>query len=263
MKSFRRHLLPLLALGLGFLPSVGRAALVTASGTIGGFDVSASADFEVVGNALQITLTNTAGSVNSPSQVLSNIEFNLNSGVVFDADTSSVSASSLADNGSTIPGSTGADISGGYGVGTNVTYPGVSGTRQFGVSSVSFVNSNTQAPIGGAYLPGFGGGHPNSLDGVDYGIVATASDTGSGGLSNQGPLVTNSVVITLALASGSAAIDLTKLSGVAFSYGSEQTGVPGGSITVNETPEPASFVTAGLGVILGLGYAWRRKRAAA
>jgi len=34
-------------------------------------------------------------------------------------------------------------------------------------------------------------------------------------------------------------------------------------VNVNAVPEPASLATAGLGVLMGLGYAWRRKRASA
>jgi hypothetical protein len=33
-------------------------------------------------------------------------------------------------------------------------------------------------------------------------------------------------------------------------------------LNANAVPEPASLATAGLGVLMGLGYAWRRKRAA-
>src|SRR4051794_12743030 len=113
MNRFRKIaslVLPLLAVGFCLaVPAVGQAALiqVTGSGTVQGQSVSAEADFTVLANGnLQITLANTAAATPDVSQVLSNIEFNLNGGaVVFDPTKSSVtlaSASNLVDNGSIV-----------------------------------------------------------------------------------------------------------------------------------------------------------------
>jgi hypothetical protein len=238
----------LLALAtLALAPTSARASLITASGTVQGQAVSASADFTVLGDgSLQIVLTNTASTTNAAAQVLTNIEFNLNSGVVFNVGTGSgstvkiASGSNLVNNGAVL-GGPGTDISGGYGFATGVTFSGL-GPAQFGVSSVSFLSGSGTTPIGGTFLPGIGGTHPNSLDGVDYGVIANQASSLNDGLPNQGPLAANSVVIDLKLASGSAAINLNALNGVVFSYGSEQTGVPGGVIT--PVPEPSTLALA-------------------
>jgi hypothetical protein len=242
---------------------------VSGSGTVQGFAVSATADFEVVGGNLQITLTNTAAVTPAASAVLSNIEFNLNTGVSFNAGTGSGSSvlvgptSNLYNNGvitdasgNPVGSSSGANISGGWGYATNVTYSGIN--AQFGVSSVSFLSASGVTPIGGTFLPGIGGTHPNSLNGVDFGIVSHGTDTTLDGLPNQGPLVANSAVITLVRAGGSSAIDLNQLSNVVFSYGSEQTGVPGGVIT--PVPEPSTVVIALSGLIPMGVMALRRLR---
>jgi hypothetical protein len=77
-------------------------------------------------------------------------------------------------------------------------------------------------------------------------------------MSNNVPFAANSVVLTLTLANGSAAIDLNQLSNVYFSYGSEQTGVPGGAIHAQSVPEPSTIALA-LSGLVGAGFAGLRR----
>ncbi|HEY7427923.1 MAG TPA: XDD4 family exosortase-dependent surface protein [Gemmataceae bacterium] len=254
-KVLKLGLAAALALTLG-MSSASADVLVTGSGTVQNDAVSASANFHVdqSGN-LVITLTNTAADTPHNSAVLSNIEFNLNSGVSFSGAGSVVvgPGSALFNSGGQVGGA-GTDISGGYGLGTNVTFMGTPQT-QFGVSSVSFTSGNlvNGSPIGGGP---FLGNHGNSLDGTDYGILANGADSGNNGITNNGPFAANSVVITL-VSTGSA-IDLSQLNSVFFSCGSEQVGVGGGFIPA--VPAPPSVLLLGIGGLCLAAFLVRPRR---
>jgi hypothetical protein len=64
----------LLAMGV---TSTAQATFVTTSGTTSGGAVSGSANFEIVGSILEITITNTSGSIANVAQVLDGLGFTL------------------------------------------------------------------------------------------------------------------------------------------------------------------------------------------
>jgi hypothetical protein len=226
--------------------------------TIQGQAVSAQATFHVDGSGnLVITLQNTASTTNAMGQVLSNIEFNMTGATFTVGSGSSVvigSTSSMWEH-NVLSGTivAGTDIGGNWLFGTNTLAAGMSSPTQFGVSATSFVSSSTSAQVNLM-------NEDSPIDGADWGLAAKGS-TANDGLKTH-DIITDTVVITL----HGSGVNLNNLSGVVFTYGSEQDGLfgafPGGG-GENPTPEPASAVLVGLGM-LGMGAlgVYRRKRVA-
>jgi len=253
-------------------PSVVRAAPVTwvtapGSTTADNSAASAAAVFNVNGAGnLTITLYNTAlpADVKTPADVLTNLEFNLTGATLGITAASSV----MVSPGSTLQNYTAAsnypDISNGWVFGTTVTPAGLpshTGPFNYGVSATSFINGSGIVRFDGTSS----GGDPpppdlGNIDGADFGLVPVGTTFEN---MPEAPgaygLVANSVIITLTKLSGT--IDLTKISNVYFTYGSEQEGAAGvpGTVTIAETPEPATLAMVASGLI-PMGLVWLRRR---
>jgi len=247
---------------------------VTGSGdvTASGRPASATAVFSidsVTGN-LDITLTNNAlaANVKTPGDVLTNLEFNLTGSTLGVSSTTpgsvTVATGSSVLNYSTTPNPF-PDISNGWVFGTGVTPAGVphgTGPLDYGVSSTSFISSGSDIRFDGSPS----GGNPGppdlgNIDGSDFGLVAKGTSLTNFPNDPYG-LVADTVNIVIPVLSGT--LDLTKISNVWFTYGSEQegaNGVQGGPKSPPGVPEPSTLAIGGLGALGFLAYSLRRRRA--
>jgi hypothetical protein len=203
-----------------------RAGVVYA-GSSGG--LSASADFELSGNTLTVTLANTSkADVLIPTDVLTGVFFNT---------THLLTPISAALNNSTAFYGTLGNVGNGWGY----------------ASGVSADGENSAISASGAVS---GLGHSNfsvtstMLGGIDYGLLSAGDDstTGNNGVKGKGPLIKDSVTFTFTAASG---FNLSELgNSVVFQYGSDLsethfTGDPGDPITT-AVPAPPSSVLVGI-----------------
>jgi MYXO-CTERM domain-containing protein len=204
--------------------------------------LSASADFELSGNTLTVTLTNTSPhDVLVPTDVLTAVFFNTTTAMTplsANLNGSSVFYGSIVNNvgeGWQFDQGTGA-----HGLNSGI---GASGFNVFG-SDPWFFNPG-QPPI----------------DGLNYGILSAGDNpaTGNTGVTGHGPLIKNSVQFLLTVGSG---FSLAELGGhVVFQYGTALSepnfpGFPPGTV-----PEPSSLAIAGLGALGLVGFGLRRRRA--
>jgi hypothetical protein len=224
-------------------------------------NLSASADFSIVGGNLQVVLTNTASAdVMNPAQVLTALFFNVagnpalsrlaavltaGSSVFYDADGQPaggvVGGEWAYKNGlSGAPGSVNAGISS-------------SGLGLFGA---------------GDLFPGPGLQPPASPDGVQYGLLSAGDNTGSGngGITGSGGLIKHSVTFTLGSLPGN--FRLADISDVSFQYGTALTepNVPGTCLRdcgpgTHVVPEPSTWIMLVTGTLCLLGYGWSRRQA--
>ena len=248
----------LVGLALTAFASTANAA-VTFHGSSGLLD--ATVTFDVVGNNLTVTLTNS--SVNDatvPTDILTGVFFDLKPGAGNDPALTKVSAvvgptSSvfLANNAANTAGA-------GTVVGGEWAYlNGISVSGDSGISSSGL----------GVFGPGnvFAGGNlegPVDPDGIQYGISPAGDNrtTGNGGLNGRS-FIQNSVVFSFTGAAGLIA-DKDHISKVRFQYGTalDETHfngdpLPPGGPTI---PEPASvLIWSGLGLCAVLSRSLRRR----
>jgi hypothetical protein len=259
----------------------GRADVIY-SGSSG--NLSASADFNLTGTTLTVTLTNTSLSTALvPTDVLT--------GVFFDTTHTLTPVSAAYANGSAIwygaitPASATGD---GWGYASGVSANGMNSA----ISATGAVNGLGHSNFSGANNP---------LQGLDYGILP-AGYTGLGantGITGHGPLIQNSVIFTL---TADPNFSLSELGdSMVFQYGTQLSethftgtkgggdppgggppgggppgggppgggppgggppgGGPGAAINPPAVPEPSTVVLLGVG-LTGLVVAYRRKRAA-
>jgi hypothetical protein len=206
-------------------PGLSRAGVVY-TGSSG--SLAASADFELSGNTLTVTLTNTSkADVLVPTDVLTGLFFNT---------THVLTPISAALNNSTAFYSTLGNVGNGWGY----------------ASGVSADGENSAISASGA-VSGLGhsnfSGTSNSLGGIDYGLLSAGDDTATGnnGVTGKGPLIKDSITFTFTAGSGFSLSELGN--SVVFQYGSELsethfTGDPNTSVV----PAPPSSVLFGLGV---------------
>jgi len=209
---------------------------ITFTGSSG--TLAASADFELSGSTLTVTLTNTStNTALDPTDVLTAVAFN--------------TTKALTPVSASLP------------TGTTVWYGSITNTGDgwgYGSGLSDAHGENSAISATGAFN-GLGhsnfSGASNALDGLAYGILP-AGYTGVGantGIKGHGPLIQNSVVFTLTAAAGFSLSELG--SSVVFQYGTATTDTCfGGSVV----PEPSSLAIAGLGGLGLFGYGLRRRR---
>jgi hypothetical protein len=216
--------------------------------------LAASADFELSGNTVTITLTNTsAADVLAPTDVLTGLFFN--------------TAHALTPVSASLNGSTFYDGSIIHNVGEGWQYAFfLSGGPQGKDSGLSAAGLGLFGPTGNLYVPPANQSNPK-LGGIDYGITSAGDNplTGNGGITRHGPLIKDSIKFTLTAGTGFSLLELGQT--VVFQYGTSlseahisATGSPppGGSPNLSPpaVPEPSSVVIWLAGIA---GLAIRRK----
>ena len=170
------------------------------SGTSG--PLAASANFQLSGNTLTITLTNTStADVLVPTDVLTGIFFNT---------THTLTPVSASLNGSTVYYASLTNVGDGWGYASGVSANGMNSA----ISSTGAVSGLGHSNFSAA---------SNALDGLAYGILSAGdnSATGNSGVTGSGPLIKNSVQFTLTAASGFSLSELGN--SVLFQYGTALT----------------------------------------
>ena len=236
--------LGVLILGFGTVatPAFGSLIVTGSSGSR-----SAEAEFDLIGSALSVTLTNTSASdVLIPIDVLTALFFTAAGDPAFSL------GSAVLDGASTVFF---APLLDAFGI------PIVGGTYAGGDVGAEWAYNNAlSGPLGANQgisstgLTLFGPGDrfdtvgdlqkPASPDGLQYGLTSAGDNplTGNTPVTGQYALIQDSVLFTFIVPSG---FGLGDISGVSFQYGTalDDPNVPGSS-----TPEPASLVLLGLGL---------------
>ena len=236
------------------------AVLFTGSGSSGGNNVSATANFTQSGTDLTIVLTNTspANSLESPTSTLSGLTFQID-GQASALSHDSATAPSIFQGASCSPGPcSGSNVN----VGGEWGYQLKSGTNLIG--SAGYITTGLAHDLGnfnGANLD-----DPVSLDGINFGIISATHGALNGGLSGV-PLVQTSLTLLLDNFNGS----LIDIFNVNFLYGTTPETVIGGSCPPTDPtcnggggppppiPEPGTLFLLG-SALLGYGAYRRRQR---
>lgn len=224
------------------LTSPAQALIVTGTN---GSNLSASADFEIVGTNLQITLTNTASvTASDPGQVLTAIFFSMNgtAGVNLGSSSAVVPGTSSVVNNAGVanPTDPGGVVGGEWAYKTGLAAGTLPMNASTGISSAGF---NVFGP--GDRFPGSDLQPPTSPDGVEYGLVPISyvQGSGNGGLSTQN-VIRNSVIFTLV--GNFTAADLLSITNGGFQYGTALGGtepfIPFTPGPPADVPEPFSFI---------------------
>ncbi len=254
------------ALVVGSITAQATSIAFTGSGTgPGSISVTALATFDISGNTLTITLQNTSPSNNGqdvPGSTLTGLFWDLvgNPTLTPVSATLPIGSSTIQSNTCTASCNT-TDVGGEWGYGTTVTGSMPAGASR-GISSSGYLTTGLGGNIGN-FNNGSAGNNldnPNSLDGINFGIVSAASGFNpNGGLSNE-PLIQDKVVFILTGVSG---LTTTAISHVSFQYGTSLTelNVTGNPCCIignpNPVPEPTGAGLLGLG-LLALGAIRRR-----
>jgi len=229
--------------------SAGATSIGSSSFINGG--LGASAAFDLTGNILTVTLTNTgSGDVMVPSDILTALFFSTNVGATLTV------GSAVLNTGSTVFYDAQGQPAGGVVGGEWAYKSGLSGAPLGANSGIS----STGVGLFGAgdLFPGPDLEPPASPDGPQYGILSAGDNTATGnsGVLDSGGLIKNSVVFTLTVVG-----NLTSISNISFQYGTSLTepnfsGGPG-DITVPDGGMTLSL----LGLALGSLGMFARRRA--
>jgi len=226
------------------MSSEASAGSITFEATNTSLGLSASATFEVSGDSLTVTLTNTSkGDVLVPSDVLTAVFFT----VAGDPELKPVSAV-LAGGSNVLFGST---DPGGV-VGGEWAYKnGLSGAPQGADEGISSSGLGLFGPSN--LFPGSDLDNPTDPNGLNYGITSAGDNSATGNkmVTESEPLIKNSVVFTLSGLSGFR-FEGPLVTNVSFQYGTD---LSGPNLPI---PEPATMLLFGSG-LLGLAAVGRKR----
>ena len=210
-----------------------------------GSNLSASANFNLTGNVLTVTLTNTSAvDVLNPAQVLTGVFFNSNGTLT--------PVSALLGPGSVVlfaPAPAGGNVGGEFAYASGLSGAPLGATQ--GISS---------AGLGLFGNPNFNGPDldpPDAVNGGNYGITSAGDDptTGNTGVTggppgNAEPLIQNQVIFTFTVSPG---FTLESIEDVSFQYGTTLN-----DPNITNVPEPASMLLLGTG-LLGIAAGLRKR----
>ncbi len=208
--------------------------------------LAASAQFDLTGNTLVVTLTNTSTTnVVDPAGVLT--------GVFFDTTHTLTPLSASLFNGSTVHYGTLTNVGDGWGYATGVSAQG----ENSAISASGAVNGLGHSNFSAAN---------NSLDGIDYGLLNAGFQENTGqnqGVTKHGPLISNAVQFLFTAGAGFSLSELGQ--SVVFQYGTSlsepsfASGPPVVVPNVGVVPAPPSAILLGIGAsLMGLAAYSRR-----
>ena len=254
----------LLVLSMSFGEAMAVSTTFTGAGTgPGGVAVSASALFDITGNTLTITLSNTSVANNGadvPGSTLTGLFWNSVSNITL------TPFSAVVASGSTIlnPGMCSPSCAGVTNVSGEFGYAAASftGGANRGIASSGYLTTGLSGNIGnfnngsaGVNLAG-----PMSLDGINFGIVSAAAGFNPNGGLESVPLIQSAVVFMLTGVSG---LTIADFKNVSFQYGTSITelNIPsggGGGTPPTSVPEPGTFLLFALSLV-AVGATRRRR----
>jgi hypothetical protein len=215
--------------------------------------LSASATFNVIGDVLTITLTNTATYNPStselvPSQLLTGV-FWSGTPTTLTTGTATITAGSLLQGSTCTPGpctSATTNVGGEFRYQTG-TFPFAVPGATAGIASSGYIGG--VGNMGGSNLD-----NPDAVNGLNFGIAPTGftSGSGNGGIDEE-PIILGSVTFTL---NGAAGINpATAIQNVYFTYGTSPEAV------LPRVPEPATLTLLLCGTgLMGVGSIRRRRK---
>jgi hypothetical protein len=223
----------------------------------GGVPVSASALVDFSGDWMTITLTNTSpahAGTDVPGSTLTGFFWGFIPGV----NPTLAPYSATVATGSSILGNCDLDncanvtnVGGEFGFGFNAL--GFPRGASFGIASSGYLSSGLPGNLGnfdGANLD-----DPESLDGINFGLISSESFSPNGGLAGV-PVIQSAVVFVLSGAAGLRVSDLAPVGNFQYGTSFSELNVLDAPAP-NQVPEPTSVALLGLG-LLGLLAAKRR-----
>jgi len=251
------------ALALGVVSTGVQATPITFAGSgvgPGSVPVSAQAIFDITGNTLTITLINTAPSNDGqdlPASTLSGVFWNFTGNPLLTPVSATVTSGSIVGDACSETSCVGVtDVGGEFGY----KAAALTGGADRGISSSGYLKTGLPGDIGN-FNNGAAGtnlDNPESLNGINFGIISAAAGFNpNGGLEND-PLIQDRAVFVLTGVNG---LDYTDISNVSFQYGTALTelNVPAVCIDgcdewvrltqVGEVPEPALPLIYGAGLL--------------